>query len=312
MRIDANMQENRAMMQRTEGRENQNKGKTGEDGVTIQASQLNLMQDSILERKKKAMQEAMGIINQQFSADAKIDENLEERRERILENKETMDAATKEIRTLSEEQEKLKETYCIDADSEEQKDLELRLKIREVAKPGSKVRLTEEDVARMKELGSMTDYQRQYMDLENMKDYWQEEKETAQKVITEETQIIKGTKQELLKYHGMVDAQNAAAETLKAASDEIVGMLMQEAQEQLEEKVDEAVERGEKLQEEREELEALREEQKAEREEQMQQLSDLPDVQQMQGEIEARIREILAKQKLLEEDLKGIQVDELL
>lgn len=316
MRIDANIQESRNLQQRTQeaGKEEQTgvKQNRKEESHSINASELNLMQDSILERKKKAMADAMDIISKQFKADAEIDADLDERRKRITENKERASAALKEINSLSEEQEKLKEAYGIADDSQEQQDLELRMKINKAMKPDSKVKLTKEDLERMQQLGPMTEYQQQVMSLEDAKGLWNEEITAAQKTITEETQIIRGTKLELLKHHGMADAQNAAEASLKAASDEIMGMLMQEGLDHIQEEVEDAVEKGEEQKEEKEEQEALRAEQKAEQTEQTKQQTESGDIQNVQKEVEQQIQEILEKQKLLEEDLKGIQVDNII
>lgn len=316
MRIDANIPENKNLLQCTqEAGKNEQTGvkKNGkEESQSINASELNLMQDSILERKKKAMADAMDIVGKQFKADAKIDADLDERRIRIAENKEQANAALKEINSLSEEQEKLKETYGIADDSQEQQDLELRMKINEAMKPGSKVKLTKEDLERMQQLEPMTEYQQQAMDLENAKGVWKDEMKAAQKEISLQTQIIRSTKQELLKHHGMVDAQNAAEASLKAASDEIVGMLMQEGLDHIQEEVEDAVEKGEEQKEEKEEQEALRAEQKEEQTEQTTQQAQSDDIQNVQKEVGQQIQEILEKQKLLEEDLKGIQVDNII
>ncbi len=309
MRVNANMQGNNELVQRTQ--ETYTKKQEGKNGhlESIDASGLKIVQDSILERKKQAMRDAMGIIRKQFEADSEIDQNLAERRSRIGENKEKANVALKEMQALEAEQEKLKETYGIKEGSQEQQDLELRMKFNEAMKPDSNVELTSEEMKRYMELGPVTEYEQQVMTLESSKGKWREEIDEAHKVIAEETQIIRGIKKELLKYHGMDDATLAAEETLKAASDAIVGMLMQEGLTHIQEEVDEAVEKGKELKEEKEQQEALMEEKKAERKEQAQQMAETPDLQELQGEVEQRIKEILEKQKLLEEDLKGIQVD---
>lgn len=313
MRIDANMQENRNLVQRfmEAGKETTRENKKDEN-QSINASQLNLMQDSILERKKKAMGDAMAIVSKQFQADSQIDADLAERRSRIAENKEKAHAALEEVNALSEEQKKLQETWGIAEDSQEQKDLELRIKIKEALKLNAKVKLTKEDIERMQQLGPMTDYQKQAMALENAKGVWQKEIKAAHKVISTETQVIRGIKQELLKHHGMTDAMNAAEASLKASSDEIIGMLMQESMEHVQEEFEEMIEKAEAEKEKKEKQEVLLEEQKAERQETQQQLQETPEIVQVQQEVEQQIQEILEKQKLLEEDLKGIQIDDII
>ena len=159
-------------------------------------------------------------------------------------------------------------------------------------------------------MGPMTDYQREAMELEASKGVWEDEIEEAHKVISTETQVIRATEQEMLKHHGMVDAQRTAQASLQTASKEIIGMAIQESMDKIEEELDETVEKAEEQKEEREELEALRDEKKAEQEAQNEQLSKLPDMQKLQSEVDQQLQEILERQKLLEEDLKGIQVDQ--
>ena len=312
MRIDGTMQDNSSLMQRTgEAKEQgRNTHQKKEDVKSVQAQELNLGQDNILTRKKQAMKEAMSFIKDQFKADSEIDRDLAKRRGRIAENKEKANAALKEKNSLIEEQEKAKKTFGIEEDSEEQKDLELRLKYEEAQKPDSEVELTEEEWERYKNLGPITEYQQLYMDLEEAKSKWQKEIDEANKQIAIETKIIDATEQELLKYHGMTDAKAAAKATLEAASRELVGMLVQEGADKIQEDIDEAVEKGQDMKKKKEEEEEmLQNESKAQQQEAK--LVNMEKAQQAGDEAKQRIQEILAKQKLLEEDLKGIKVDDV-
>lgn len=311
--MKVNLTENRSIFV---GGENTNQAKGADESgknkggtFSINASQLNLMQDPIQARREQAQKEAMDILRGQFEADGAIDMDLKERRGRIAQNKETAAAALKEINAISEEQEKLKEAYGIEADSQEQQDLELRMKFNKAMKPDSQEQLTEEEWERYQELGPMTEYQKAAMELEADKGKWRKEIDEAQKVITSETQVIRATQQEVVKHHGMDDAVAAKEEYLKAASKEIIGMLMEEGKDHIEEKVEEAVEKGEKLKEEKEELEELREEKKAEREENTPQPEELLDIHKIQKDVEEQLNAILEEQKLLKEDLKGLKVN---
>lgn len=311
--MKVNLTENRSIFV---GGENTNQAKGADESgknkggtFSINASQLNLMQDPIQARREQAQKEAMDILRGQFEADGAIDTDLKERRGRIAQNKETAAAALKEINAISEEQEKLKEAYGIEADSQEQQDLELRMKFNKAMKPDSQEQLTEEEWERYQELGPMTEYQKAAMELEADKGKWRKEIDEAQKVITSETQVIRATQQEVVKHHGMDDAVAAKEEYLKAASKEIIGMLIEEGKDHIEEKVEEAVEKGEKLKEEKEELEELREEKKAEREENTPQPEELLDLHKIQKDVEEQLNAILEEQKLLKEDLKGLKVN---
>lgn len=281
-----------------------------EEVKSIDASGLNLGQDSIAQRKGRAQKEAMDIIRNQFKSDGKIDESIADCREKIADNKDKATEALGHINELTEQQEQLKEDWNIADDSQEQQDLELRLKAKEAMKPNSKVELSAQEWEQYSKLGPMSEYQQAVMDWENEKDMFRKDLEDANKNIAIQSQVIRATKQEMLKHHGMDDAAALAEESRKAASKEIIGMAVQEGMDSIKEEIDEAVEKGQEQKEKNEEEEALREKKKADEMELQQQAMNLPNAQKLQDEVEQKIQEIMAKQKLLEEDLKGCQVDQ--
>ncbi|MCI9151659.1 MAG: hypothetical protein HFI42_14445 [Lachnospiraceae bacterium] len=281
-----------------------------EDVKSIDASGLNLGQDSIAQRKDQAQKEAMDIIKSQFKSDGKIDKSLAECRTKIADSKGKAEEALDHINEITEQQEQLKEDWNIADDSQEQQNLELRLKAREAMKPGSKVEMSAEEWEQYSKLGPASEYEQAVLDWEKEKDMFRKDLEDANKDIAIQSQVIRGTKQEMLKHHGMDDAAGIAEEALAAASKEIVGMVVQEGMDSIKEEIDEAVEKGQELKEKNEEEEALREEKKADEMEFRQQAMNLPNAQKLQDEVEQKIQEIMAKQKLLEEDLKGCQVDQ--
>lgn len=294
----------------------QQEKKTGQEkmngaGVkSVDGSGLNLGQDAIAQRKSQAQQEAMDIIKNQFKSDGKIDQDLAKRRQKIVDSQAKADEALGHMNEITQQEQQLKEDWNIADDSEEQQNLELRLKAKEAMRPGSNVEMTAEEWKRYSELGPMSEYEQAVMDWEQEKGMFRKELDEANKEIMVQSQVIKATKQEMLKYHGMDDATMLAEETLKAASKEITGMLLQEGVDSVREEIDEAVEKGQEQKEKNEEEEALREEKKADEMELEQQMMNLPKAQQLQDEVEQKMQEILAKQNLLEEDLKGVQVDQ--
>lgn len=281
-----------------------------EDVKSIDASALNLGQDSIAQRKDQAQKEAMDIIKSQFKSDGRIDKSLAECRTKIADSKGKAEEALDHINEITEQQEQLKEDWNIADDSQEQQNLELRLKAREAMKPGSKVEMSAEEWEQYSKLGPASEYEQAVLDWEKEKDMFRKDLEDANKDIAIQSQVIRATKQEMLKHHGMDDAAGIAEEALTAASKEIVGMVVQEGMDSIKEEIDEAVEKGQELKEKNEEEEALREEKKADEMELQQQAMNLPNAQKLQDEVEQKIQEIMAKQKLLEEDLKGCQVDQ--
>ena len=276
--------------ERAEGQEAAKEQKK-ELGNSIQASDLNLFQDSIADKKKKAMQDAMDLIKEQFESDGIVDETKEEFRKQSAEGKERALAASRELKAIREEKEKLKEEYP-DMDSEEYK-------------------------ADMKEL-------------EKKEEHWQKEMQNGQDMVSSATQVIKGINQEMLKRHDMIDANKLAEESLKAAGKEIVGMMMDEAKEKAD-NLEEVVEKAEESKEEKVEQEEALKEAQAEQEKRMKELEeemekrrknreartavnsmpslDTSQMETMQRQFMDSLQQILDEQALMPEEIKGIVVD---
>lgn len=106
----------------------------------------------------------------------------------------------------------------------------------------------------------------------------------------------------------MLEAQEQADEIMQAASEDIQGMLWQEAKDHIDEEQKKREEQAEKLAEQKEEQEELLEKAKENREEQeelIEVLQEKTDVDDLQKELD----DMLEKMKLIEEDLKGTTVD---
>ena len=283
--------EKRHGRERAEGQEAAKEPKKGL-GNSIQASELNLFQDSIADKKKKAMQDAMDLIKEQFKSDGVVDETKDGFRKQSAEGKERALAASKELKAIQEEKEKLKEAYP-DADSEEYK-------------------------AYMEEL-------------EGMEGYWRKEMQNGQDMVSSATQVIKGINQEMLKRHDMIDANKLAEESLKAAGKEIVGMMMDEAKEKADKDLEEVVEKAEESKEEKAEQEEALKKAQAEQEKRMKELEEemekrrknreasaaptsMPSLDTTQMEANQRqfldnLQQVLDEQALMPEEIKGIVVD---
>lgn len=260
---------------------------------SIDASELNLCQDSIAEKKKKAMQDAMDFVKQQFESDSQVDEVMEECRGQIEEGKEQALAASKELKSVQEQKKQLKEEY---PDGGE-------------------------------------DYDAYMKDLNEMESHWKKEMEKGQSMVADSTSAIKSMKQEALKHHGMTDAFKAAEETMKAASKEMIGMLMNEAKDTVDKELEETVEKAEEAKEEKTEQEEEMKEAQIEQEKKAKELEEelekrkrarenrpappsaeshaalMQDLQNRQKEIIDNTQQILEEQALLPEEIKGIMVD---
>ena len=214
--------------------------------------------------------------------------------------------------------------------------------------PESGVRLTDEEKEKVAQLEAredrLTEYQERCLAIDKFQGTYETRNEKIDAELMGCHATIRATKLERLKYHAMVDAQKQADEVMEAAGREILGMMIDEAKEhvdeELEEPREEAKEKAEEKAEEeektaernekKEELEAQidaaherseeQEELRREAEERSREDAELLETMIDAGvgnvgnvsDIQSEIKTILHKMKLLEEDLKGSTVDDQL
>lgn len=281
---------NREQVEKKEGVPQEEQGKAKVKNGAVKGSELNLAQDSIAEKKKKAMEDAMQFIKDQFKSDQMVDDVLQECRDSIKTSKAEAEEANAALQELSKQKEELGEMYSDKEDEE------------------YKMRLSE---------------------LKEEESHWKKQYEDAHDVITAATRGIKAVKLEVLKHHGMVDAEKAADKTLKAASDEIIGMLKKEAVDKIDEDLKDVVEEAKEKKEEEVKQDAERAAARIEQEKKAKEVEEeieeikrraanskpVPDSMVVQELLDAHqevvqnTQQILEEQKLLEEEIKGIIVD---
>ena len=220
--------------------EEQQAGKGKKNQKSVFAGELNGIQDNILVKQQKARKEALKVVTDTWSGDKKIDNGLKERRERIKSLQEEVGNAKKELADIARQQEDLQERYGIDADSAEQKDLELWLKSREAGR-NPEVSLTKEERERLAGLAGqeLTEYQSRVLELDSYGDYHRAIIAEDEKQIEIENKIIRDTKLERLKKDPMQGAQKQAEAIEEAAGKEILGMLAEEGKEHVDKEQEE-------------------------------------------------------------------------
>lgn len=259
--------------------------RTGEDRKAIFAGNFQgtqTLQERIQQRKEQAQKEALKIVSDAWAGDQAIDKSLDESREHIRQMQEDNLQARNELNSIEEQRQKLKEIYGV-TDKTAWEDM------------------PEEYKSRLRELN---DYAAHNEDIlrKNERD------------IKTENAVIRGTRLERLKTHSMVDAQKDAQEILDAAGDEIVGMVVDEAREHLDEEQEKREEQAEKIEEKREELEELQEK-RDEREKELEELienapvEEMLELDQIKNNIKQEVQDIINKMKLVAEDIKGTTVD---
>lgn len=209
---------------------------------TIFAGNLNLNQTSVGERQAKAQKDALKEIMDTFSREHKVDVEMQKKREHIAELEGDIKENLTEIRDLRGRGAALKETYCIEDDSEEEAELNLLKK--EAETPFSLTFEEKKQVAAIKERG-LTDYQAQSLGFYKRELSLEKENEASRQAQYEDNAYIKGVHKARLKQHAMVDSKKVAQGILDEAASEIQGMLVKEAVDHIDEKLEENEEKTE-------------------------------------------------------------------
>lgn len=288
---------------------------------TIFAGNLNKQLDPIAQKKQQARQQAMKIVSDAWEGERKIDEDIEDRRNKIAKLRTDMGTARKQLKGIEEAREKLRKNCGVEKDSQEEQDLKLLEKEMDMYKPGKGVSLSKEEMERIAQLkkNGLTQYQQRSLEMKESGSVYEDEIAEIEKQIAEESAVIRGTKLERLKYNPMAEANKQADAVLEAASDEIIGMLMEEAKnhidEEMEEKKEAAEEKAEEEKEQEERLESIKEK-KEEQKELTEAITDVTEkMLEMDGvktDVQQEIKDMMNKMKLLEEDMKGAAIDETL
>lgn len=301
------------------------KKKTRKQKDTIQASTLNLADDKIAKKRKQARAMVMSLLEDAFSGDKKIDEDIAERLKHIDSLAKENEEYSSTLNDIKEQKESLKEYYGVTDDSREQQDLELLRK--EKNAPFATIDMSEEEKQRLEQIHAdgLTDYQKQVLELDAAEKEYKSKIAENQKTIIEENAVVRGIGIERLKAHEMVDAQKQGDQIMTAANKEIIGTLYEEVKDHQDEKLEEQKKAAEEKKQEEEELEKRLEAAKADKEKYTKDNNDMDKMYQLGNSLDSvrnkaagstledvkkSLNQIVGELKLTSEDLKGLVVDE--
>jgi len=308
-------------------------------GKTIFAGDLNLGEDPIAKKRKEAQEKALKIVQSAWAGDQAVEQSIQDRKDNYDKTKLLKEETLEVLKDIKANKAALKESYGVADDSQEQKDLELLEKYQENMSGLSTEGLTEEEQKRLSEIMKepMTEYQNMALELNKQEIKFKKDIDKADRQMQNDIRSIRDIKLESLKSDPMVKAQKEADSVIKAASDEIIGMLKEEAtnhlDEELEEKKEKAEEAAEKKEEKEEQLEELQEKraiqkaliegtkeavEKAKTEQRQNDMQDvsLTDAMELTNtngkmeDVQKMLDDLKNSMNLLEADLKGIQIDE--
>ena len=316
--------------------------KENEKKTTVFMGDLNIGKDPIKEKIESARKQAFKIVSDAYGADRDFDKQVGKIKDLAKEMKAEKAAAQEDKKAAEETIEGIKNEYSVGEDSKEQQDLEWLMNYRKGSRDERfcDPEQMKKDRARADEIeANLTEYQSRMLEAGEQLDTAQKRIDEADAALVATRQSLTDAAQEKNKNHAMVDAQNEAEAIMDAAEKSVVGMIMNDAKDKIDEKAREEQEKAEEKKEEeekQEKIEAERAEKKAIQEalaegskETVQEARDqsrqrgnddleLTDVlgsdptQRIEnaGNVNAALDELKNKMALIDADLKGIKIDE--
>ncbi len=279
--------------------------------------------DQIAQKRKNARTQAKHLIDSAWNKDRKIAQGIQNSQE-IMKQKEAQNATRSEqLKDLSRQKKDLQEAYGIEDGSQEQQDLHLLEKYQNY-KQGRYTDFSEEEISRLKELQNteMTEYQKKVLELNGVANQIQSEMAQNSATIQRMEDSIRDDQKSQLGSQTMRDAQDAADAVLEATEQDVMGMLIQDSRDHIDKTMEEEQKKAEEAAKKKEEQEEKLEKAKEKREETEKILQgdaeadELELDRKLQNEsgkqtkaVQKQIRKIIKDNHLVEDDLKGIEID---
>ncbi|MDD6235118.1 MAG: hypothetical protein PUB17_08080 [Lachnospiraceae bacterium] len=292
----------------------------------------------IAAKRKSAGAQAMKLISDAWDKDKDSIKGINELKEHIKQNQEDIKDLSGKLDYISTEKDAIREKYGIDPESEEYKDLELLEKYQNNTVGVANDSFTKEEIDRLKELQNMplTDYQKEVLKLNLTSCQISRKIEEKENSSAGDTMAITDSEIERLKSRDMIKATAAADDIMAAASKDIIGMLVEESKEHVDDKLEEEQDKSEESQKKEEEQKELIDKAKERKEEAEQQTEAIRDAKDSQEEVldgvnktdtlelesnikkksvdhveeaQKQINKIIKDNNLINEDLKGIEID---
>lgn len=256
-------------------------GKGGKELKSISASDLTLQgQDEAVIKKLQARKQAMKIVMDQFSSDDETDMKVKELKERNKELDGSILESMKEIDKIEENRNTAAEAYGIDLSTYKK--------------------------------GTNEEFDNTMKVLDEQKGALNEKIEAYKKEMNENTAYVDSVSKARLKGAPMLAAQKTAEKITDSASKEIIGILINDAKDHVDEEIEKKEEEAEEIKEKQEEQEEAKNANTAapQKDPTAESLVNIKKADTLQKKLEEEINSMLNNKKILEEDLKGIALDE--
>ncbi len=229
------MQESRYMKVSGADLQDQSKNKKSESNnqkiTSIYAGNLNLVRDPVEVRKANGQKQAIRAILETFSKELNIDSNIDEMRTKQEELRSDMSVYHDKLASVQKMKEELRKGYEVSEYSEEEKDVNLIIK--GVNNPEA---LTDEEKQRLESIGSLTDYQKEMLECNKIETYWNNNLNNANNSINNISVAVSSIQLDRQKHNPVLEAKEAAQDIIDITSKEVIGMLLEESKETVDEK----------------------------------------------------------------------------
>ena len=274
--------------------------------ITCRGSQL---ESRIQQKRDQARKQAMKLINDAWDADKKAADGIDALNKDKQNQLNRLSEYKQSLKEADEREKQLQEEYNIDPDSQEQKDLELLKKYQNYSNGSDYADFSKEEVERLKELQNTprTEYQDKALMLNGYRG------EVRNQISMAEYKLMA---QDMLK------ADDSADRILDAAEKDVLGMVIDDAKENIDKKMEEEQKKAEEAAKKRDEQQERIDDSKQDAREQREIIrndakTDMLDINNgLSGkdvnnveEVQKHIQKMLNDEKLINEDLKGIRID---
>lgn len=233
------MQESRYMKVSGADLQDQSKNKKSESNnqkiTSIYAGNLNLARDPVEVRKANGQKQAIRAILETFSKELNIDSNIDEMRTKQEELRSDMSVYHDKLASVQKMKEELRKGYEVSEYSEEEKDVNLIIK--GVNNPEA---LTDEEKQRLESIGSLTDYQKEMLECNKIETYWNNNLNNANSSINSISIAVSSIQLDRQKHNPVLEAKEAAQDIIDITSKEVIGMLLEESKDTIDEKLNDS------------------------------------------------------------------------
>ena len=285
---------------------------------------LDPKRSGIDKKRENARKQAMKLVQNAWNRDEKSAAEQKDLEAQKADKLTEVQKLTEQMKNIEETKKNLQEKYGVDPDSKEQKDLELLEKYQNNVTGASYDSFSEEEKERLKELQNtpFTDYQKEVLKQNSVKSALSREVERKNREVAALQEAVTDSTIDQLKSQDMLKAGDAADSIIEASGKEILNMLIQEGRDNIDEDAKEEQEKAEKAQEEKEKKQEKTDDAKEKRKEQEELLKKQTRSDQMEQKLsmqnqsdnqvnhaQKQIQKILKENHLVNEDLKGIEID---